>query len=71
MAFYSTTAWRRCRAAKLARDPMCEHCSRALASEVDHKTPIAAGGDPFDDGNLQSLCHACHSRKTAREGGRW
>lgn len=34
------------------------------ASEVDHITPVASGGDFFDRANLQSLCKPCHSRKT-------
>jgi 5-methylcytosine-specific restriction endonuclease McrA len=35
--------------------------------EVDHITPIADGGHPFDPGNLQTLCEDCHSEKTATE----
>ena len=40
------------------------------AAEVDHVTPHR--GDAalmWDEGNLQSLCHDCHSRKTATEDG--
>ena len=35
--------------------------------EVDHITPIADGGHPFDPGNLQTLCSECHKSKTATE----
>lgn len=35
--------------------------------EVDHITPVADGGHPFDPGNLQTLCEDCHRKKTARE----
>ena len=35
--------------------------------EVDHITPIADGGHPFDPGNLQTLCSECHTDKTAAE----
>ncbi|MFC6770310.1 HNH endonuclease [Halorubrum pallidum] len=35
--------------------------------EVDHITPIADGGHPFDPGNLQTLCTKCHTEKTAVE----
>jgi len=28
-------------------------------------------GDMDDPSNLQGMCHACHSRKTAIEDGRW
>jgi len=36
------------------------------ATEVDHIVPLAVGGDE-DDSNLESLCAACHSRKTTRQ----
>jgi len=39
----------------------------AKGLEVDHITPISEGGHPFDPGNLQTLCTACHQDKTARE----
>lgn len=35
--------------------------------EVDHITPVAEGGHPFDPANLQTLCEDCHGDKTARE----
>lgn len=35
--------------------------------EVDHITPVADGGHPFDPGNLQTLCDECHQEKTSRE----
>lgn len=35
--------------------------------EVDHITPVAEGGHPFDPGNLQTLCTACHQEKTSKE----
>lgn len=40
---------------------------RARDLEVDHITPIADGGHPFDPGNLQTLCSECHREKTATE----
>lgn len=58
--------WRKLRDTKLAADPVCEACQEALANEVDHRTPKAAGGtDAWS--NLQSLCKPCHSAKTLRE----
>lgn len=61
--------WKRLRKMKLTRDPVCEtvDCGRP-ASEVDHVLPLAKGGEN-DWENLQSLCHPCHSRKTATEDG--
>jgi 5-methylcytosine-specific restriction endonuclease McrA len=34
---------------------------------VDHITPLADGGAPFDHENLQPLCASCHNRKSAME----
>ncbi|OJX08239.1 MAG: hypothetical protein BGO72_01525 [Burkholderiales bacterium 70-64] len=64
----NTARWQRLRALVLAEHPLCAHCFAlgrvALATDVDH-----ADGNPGNNarGNLQSLCHACHSRKTGRE----
>jgi 5-methylcytosine-specific restriction enzyme A len=62
--------WRKIRAAKLARDPLCED-HEALgevveATEVDH-----VDGDVGNVAycNLRSLCKSCHSSKTVRENG--
>lgn len=35
--------------------------------EVDHITPLADDGHPTDMTNLQTLCRACHIRKTRVE----
>jgi 5-methylcytosine-specific restriction protein A len=61
--------WRKVRAAVLAQRPACEHpgCDQA-ATDVDHRTPHK--GDQslmWDMSNLQPLCHAHHSLKTATE----
>lgn len=63
-------AWQKLRASVLAREPLCRHCWTAgwlvRATDVDH-----ISGDPSDNtlANLQPLCHACHSRKTAADHG--
>lgn len=57
--------WRRIRSAKLARNPVCEICDKALATEVDHVKAKAHGGTD-DDANLQSVCTGCHRAKTAK-----
>lgn len=59
--------WRKLRLIKLRMDPMCqaEGCGQ-VATDVDHIMPKRVGGSDDMD-NLQSLCHACHSRKTVSE----
>lgn len=64
---YDKQRWRRLRKVKLTRDPLCEYCPPGkitAATEVDHRTPISAGGDPWSWENLASSCHECHSKKT-------
>lgn len=68
---YNRRAWRdRLRPAKLAADPLCAECETAgrivPATDVDH-----ADGDARNWAweNLRSLCHRCHSRKTATADG--
>ena len=57
--------WQRLRKMQLAREPLCRECD-GIATQVDHIVPKSEGGTD-DQENLQSLCHSCHSRKTARE----
>lgn len=71
---YYTAAWRRIRATHLAGSPLCVACMRegrpVNATDVDHVSPHKGKHHIFyDANNLQSLCHACHSRKTATEDG--
>lgn len=71
---YTGKAWRRVRKLKLAMNPLCERCKAKgrlkAATEAHHRTAVSDGGDPFDVAGLESLCKACHSRETARHGGR-
>lgn len=71
VGFYQSNEWRRVRAAVLRDVPLCAACGargRLVAAKVvDHIQPIKSGGARFDRTNLQSLCVACHNRKTARE----
>lgn len=69
---YRTTRWRRLRLIHLAAHPLCADCGSVglvtAATDVDHIKPHR--GDPalfWARSNWQSLCHPCHSRKTARE----
>lgn len=70
-AFYQSSRWRRLRQVKLNADPLCEECRRrglvTEATVVDHIVPINEGGAALDLRNLQSLCDACHNRKSGRE----
>ncbi len=66
--------WRKARAAYLRKHPLCKaHLDRgeiAAATDVDHIKPHRGAKALFwDSSNWQSLCHACHSEKTAREDG--
>lgn len=66
---YNTAQWKRLRLRKLQDSPLCEYCPpgrQRPATQVDHVTPIADGGDPWDMANLASCCGPCHSAKTAR-----
>ncbi len=70
--------WQRLRLIVLARSPLCadpfyEHTKRheiVIATDVDHIVPRAAGGQDTES-NLQALCHACHSHKTALQSSGW
>ncbi len=66
--------WPRVRAQFLAAHPLCAVCERdgrvTAAEEVHHILPLAKGGTHAEE-NLLALCRSCHSRITAREGGRW
>jgi 5-methylcytosine-specific restriction protein A len=62
-------AWRKQRAAYLKRNRECVNCG-APATDLHHITRMADGGTD-DDGNLEPLCHACHSRLTAQRDGGW
>ncbi len=67
--------WRKMRARVLSKHPWCAdpyqaHTTPVPATDVDHIISKREGGTD-DENNLQGLCHACHSRKTARSDRRW
>lgn len=70
---YRTKAWTDdLRPTQLLREPFCRECAkrgvRTRASDVDHIVDHKGDWDKFADrSNLESLCHSCHSRKTAAE----
>ena len=69
-AHYATADWRAKRRRVLLRDSfVCRSCgtvSHGKAAHVDHVVPLEDGGTD-DDANLQTLCSACHGRKTRDE----
>lgn len=62
--------WRRVRRYHLLRNPLCRMCEdegrTTPAQDVDHIVPFTSKSDSrrLDPSNLQSLCKACHNRKT-------
>jgi len=68
---YNSRRWKARRARQLAREPWCAECLRVNiyvpATDVDHIIPHRGDVHIFFSGSLQSLCRACHSRKTAGE----
>lgn len=71
--WYSLKIWTEdLRPGQLLREHFCRECDRygirTPATDVDHIQDHKGDWGLFTDrGNLQSLCHACHSRKTAVE----
>jgi len=63
--------WRDVRTAYLTANPLCAICWSAgkltAADTVHHIKPLSEGGNNYW-GNLQSLCHSCHSRLHAGNG---
>ena len=84
--FYTTRAWRKCRAAFLKdRGGLCEKClargiieagSKDRPLEVHHKVPLTSENvnDPMvalNWDNLQLLCKDCHEEEKDRVQKRW
>jgi 5-methylcytosine-specific restriction endonuclease McrA len=69
--FYHRGAWRRIADEfRAAARGICQCCGASGARQVDHIVPRSRGGSD-EASNLQLLCDACHSRKSALEGSRW
>lgn len=69
--FYNSWKWRKLAKAYKAKHPLCVTCEAngyvTAVRVVDHKLRIKAGGAPYDESNLQSLCEKCHNSKSSRE----
>lgn len=63
--------WAERRTAQLMNEPFCRECAkhgqRVRATDVDHIEPHRGDVRKFMAGDLQSLCHSHHSRKTMQE----
>ncbi len=63
--------WGKRRAAHLASHPWCEDCLEkgiyTPATDVHHEQRHQGDRLVFDTSPLRSLCHSCHSRRTAEE----
>ena len=60
------------RPTQLLKEPFCEECAkqgrRVWATDVDHRREHKGDMAIFvDRSNLRSMCHSCHSRKTAKD----
>lgn len=72
-SFYKSKAWRELRDVAFRRDNgLCVQCRNdkmiKVADVVDHIIPIKNDWNKrLDIGNLQSLCHSCHNKKTKAE----
>ena len=69
--FYNSWKWRKLAKAYKVKYPLCVMCNAngyvTAVRVVDHIVRINAGGAPYDDANLQSLCEKCHNSKSAKE----
>jgi 5-methylcytosine-specific restriction protein A len=70
---YCSARWRRFRLHQLGLHPFCAICQVAgrftAATEVDHVVPVDGPDDPrfLAFAAVQSVCHRCHSIKTATQ----
>jgi 5-methylcytosine-specific restriction enzyme A len=79
--FYSSTAWKKARAAAKRRDGYrCTRCEAAgVRLDVDHLIHWKRRPDlAFELNNLRTLCRRCHNRRThgkprpkRRQSRRW
>lgn len=68
--------WQKIRKAYLQRNPLCVECMKdgivTVATVVDHIIPHKGNRKLFyDESNYQSLCVACHNKKSATERQSW
>lgn len=64
-----TARWKRTSTRLRRQQPFCSECGTQDDLTVDHVIPLADGGDPYDENNLDVLCRPCNSRKGASTRG--
>lgn len=69
MKIMKSQQWRKKREEVFSRDwDQCNQCGEIGGKlECDHIVPIRHGGDAWSLDNLQTLCRACHERKSAKD----
>ena len=73
--FYNQSRWRKVAKLRKEKNPLCRICKEnglISPNEVtDHirglKFLLDNGFDPYDDNELDDLCHKCHNKKSGRE----
>lgn len=69
--WYADRKWRARREAHLRKEPLCRFCKAqgyvVPADVVDHIEPHKGDLGKFWKGELQSLCHSCHSSVKQRQ----
>ena len=69
-AFYRSREWRALSRQVLEEQPYCGCGARAV--QADHIQGVKERPDlALDRRNVVGMCRSCHSRKTAKEDGRW
>lgn len=73
--FYNSTKWRKKSKSYRDKHPFCAECERngivGAAEVVDHKRGLQFlldnGIDPFDDNELEGMCHHHHNVKSGKQ----
>lgn len=55
------------RARAIAKQPWCSRCGATTDLQLDHITPLDAGGHPHNPANHQVLCGTCNRAKHNRQ----
>lgn len=68
LSFYGSSKWRKTRARKLSKNPICEICEHEFSTVVHHIKPAREYPKlRFTFSNLQAVCESCHNRESQKE----